>query len=129
MIAPCFKCCGIVLLEESDIGDTAVDEQLPHFFDAVRGDEAKAWYAAELYERKICGIVGLDVNQMEWLRKAGKLAQSGVTKVVGKSKRIKRDPRYQILSDDKYVGMFDFESLMERPYKCTPAPRTRQASF
>ena len=32
------------------------DEYLPDFWDALKGDEQKIWYAQEIYNRKVLGI-------------------------------------------------------------------------
>lgn len=59
------------------------------------GNDQKAWYAQELYDRKMKGITNLDNEQLTMLR--GK----NETNVVG-TKRIKRDPSYHILKDEIY---------------------------
>jgi hypothetical protein len=45
---------------KANAADERPDEKLPHFFKALRGNDQKAWYTQEIYDRNMLGIINLD---------------------------------------------------------------------
>jgi hypothetical protein len=109
VVVPIKKCCGCKI-DELGIGDLKDNEGLPQYYNAMCGNDQKAWYAQELYDRKMKGIINLDNDQMTMLR--GK----NETNVVG-TKRIMRDPSYHILKDEIYSQVFGYMSILDRPFE------------